>query len=81
MKTAIHIFFVGEMRNAYKVSAEKSDWKRLLGESCRTWEDNIKLATKETGYDDVKRILLDQDRVIEKTSKSSFISRHTLGAK
>jgi hypothetical protein len=79
MKTAIHIVFVGEMRNAYKVSAGKSDWKRLLGERCRTWEYNIKMATKETGYDDVKRILLDQDRVIDKTSKWIISgSLHTL---
>jgi hypothetical protein len=59
MKTAIHIVFVGEMRNAYKVPAGKSDWKRLHGETCRTWEDNIKMATKETGNEDVQRILLD----------------------
>jgi hypothetical protein len=50
MKRAIHIIFVGEMRNAYNFSAGKPDWKRPLGGRCGTWEDNIKMATKETGY-------------------------------
>jgi hypothetical protein len=79
MKQAIQIIFVEEMRNAYKVSAGKPDWKRPLGGRCHTWEDNIKMATKETGYEDVQRILLEQERVIDKTSKWIISgSLHTL---
>jgi hypothetical protein len=38
-----HVARMGEMKNAYKISVDKSQWKRAHGRHRRKWEDNIKM--------------------------------------
>lgn len=42
-----------EMRNAYKSLLGKREVKGQLGRFRRTWDDNIKMSTKEIGCEDV----------------------------
>lgn len=42
-----------EMRNAYKSLLGKREVKGPLGRLSRTWDDNIKMSTKEIGCKDV----------------------------
>jgi hypothetical protein len=43
-----------EMRNAYKSLLGKREVKGPPGGLRRTWDDNIKMSTKEIGYEDVE---------------------------
>jgi len=42
----IHINFLGETRDAYKILIEEPEGKRLLGRPRRRWEDNIGMDLK-----------------------------------
>jgi hypothetical protein len=53
---------MGELRNAYKILASKSGWKRLLGLSGHMCEYNIKMNLKGMGSEGVKWICLVEDR-------------------
>jgi hypothetical protein len=44
---------MGEVRNAYKISVGKPERKRSLGMPSRSWNDNIKMNLRETGWEDV----------------------------
>jgi hypothetical protein len=41
------------MRNAFKILVGKPEGKRPLGRSRRRWEDDIKMAVREIGWDSV----------------------------
>ncbi|KAJ4443490.1 hypothetical protein ANN_05162 [Periplaneta americana] len=51
-----------ESRNAYRVLVGRPEGKRPLGRPRRRWEDNIKMALREVGYDGRDWINLAQDR-------------------
>jgi hypothetical protein len=53
---------MGEERKVYKVFVGKPERKRPLGRPRRRWEDGIKMDLRETGWEDVERIQLAQDR-------------------
>jgi hypothetical protein len=50
------------MRNVYGILVGKPEGRRPLGRTRRSWMDNIKLALREIGWDDINRIDLAQDR-------------------
>jgi hypothetical protein len=50
------------MRNAYKSLVRKAEGKGSLGNYCHTWKDNIRMDLKETGWEVVDWMLLDQDK-------------------
>jgi hypothetical protein len=52
----------GEKRNAYRVLAEKSEGKGLLGRHIRRWEVNIRMDLREIGWGSMDWIDLAQDR-------------------
>jgi hypothetical protein len=41
---------MGDMRNAYKLSVGKREWKRPLGRPRRRWERNFRTDLKEIGW-------------------------------
>jgi hypothetical protein len=41
---------------------ERYEWKKLLRTPRNKWKDNIKMDSKDTQYQDVNWITLDQDR-------------------
>jgi hypothetical protein len=51
-----------EMRNTYRILVGKPEGTRLLRRRRCGWEDNIKIDSKETGWDGVDWIHLAQDR-------------------
>jgi hypothetical protein len=57
-----HVARVGKKITACKIVVGKPEGMRLLGESRRRWEDNIKINLKETEWDGVDWIHLAQDR-------------------
>jgi hypothetical protein len=50
------------MRNAYKILVRKREGKRPLGRPRRSWEDNIKISLRETGWEGVYWMHLAQDK-------------------
>jgi len=52
---------MGEGRGLYRVLVRKPDEKRPLGNSRRSWEDNIKIYFQEVGWG-IGCIALAQDR-------------------
>jgi hypothetical protein len=53
---------MGEKRNTYRLSVEKSEGKRPLGRPRRRWMDNIKMDLLEIRFNVVDWIGLAQDR-------------------
>jgi hypothetical protein len=51
-----------EMRNAYNILVGKTEGKRPLGRTRRRWENNIRKAFRETGWEVVNWIHLAQYR-------------------
>jgi len=51
---------MGEMRNAYRILVGKPEGKRSLGRTRRTWEDDIRMDLRETGWEGVEWIHLAQ---------------------
>jgi hypothetical protein len=47
-----------EMRNTYKILVEKPKWKRPQERSRHIWEDHIRMALRETGWEVVGWIRL-----------------------
>ncbi|KAJ4450479.1 hypothetical protein ANN_01904 [Periplaneta americana] len=63
LRWAGHVARMGESRNAYRVLVgRRPEGKRPLGRPRRRWEDNIKMDSREVGYDDRDWINLAQDR-------------------
>jgi hypothetical protein len=54
---------MGEGRGVYRVLVGRSEGKRPLGRSRRSWEDNIKMDLREIGVDGANCIRLAQERV------------------
>jgi hypothetical protein len=52
----------GEKRTAYRILVGKPEGKRPLGRPGSTWEDNIKMDFRETGWGGMDWIDLAQDR-------------------
>jgi hypothetical protein len=50
------------MKNAYTTLGEKPEGKEPLSRPSRTWQDNIKVDLKDTGYEDVDWIDLALNR-------------------
>jgi hypothetical protein len=50
------------MRNAYKILVGKPEGKGPFGRTKRTWEDNIRMDLRETGWKYADWIHLAQDR-------------------
>jgi hypothetical protein len=61
-KQALHAACMGEMRNACKVLAGKSDGKRSVGRHKRRWEGDIKMDIEQIGCEDVNWIHLAPDK-------------------
>jgi hypothetical protein len=53
---------MGEVRDVYKFSVGKPEWKRLLGVPTSWWEQSIKMNLRETKRDDVDCIHQSQKR-------------------
>jgi len=53
---------MGETRNAHKIFFVKPERKRQLGKPRRNWEDNIRTDLRETGWEGVYWMQLDQGR-------------------
>jgi hypothetical protein len=51
-----------EKKNGYKILVGKPEEKRTLGRPRRRWVDNIKMALRDIGWDDMAWIDLAQDR-------------------
>jgi hypothetical protein len=62
MKWARHVAHMGEMRNAYNIFDEKSEWKRPLRRPRRRWEYNIRLGLGEIGWKVVNWMYLAEDK-------------------
>jgi len=56
-----HIARMGDIRNAYSILVGKSEWNRPLGIPRCRWEDNIRMQSREMGWEFVDWIHLDQD--------------------
>jgi hypothetical protein len=54
--------WMGEKRNALRISVGKPEGKRPLGLPRRRWVDNIKMDLREVGMDGVDWIVMAQDR-------------------
>jgi hypothetical protein len=54
---------MGEKGNAYSKMVGKPEGKRRLGRPTRRWVDTIKMDLRETGWGDIDRIHLVQDKV------------------
>jgi hypothetical protein len=63
MRWAGHVARMGEGRSVYMVLVGRSEGKRPLGRSRRSWEDNIKMDLREVGIDGANWIQLAQDKV------------------
>ena len=53
MKAAGHVSRMGERRGVYRVSVGNPKGKTPIGTPRQTWEDNIKMELKETGWEGV----------------------------
>jgi hypothetical protein len=62
MRWAGHVARIGETRNAYRILVGKPEGKRPLGRPRRWWVNNIKINLRETGWDGMDWIGLDQVR-------------------
>jgi hypothetical protein len=51
MKWAGHVARMGEMRNAYNISVEKSEGKRAVGRPRCRWKDNIRIYLRKIGWE------------------------------
>jgi hypothetical protein len=49
MRCAKHTACMGDMRNAYRILAGKSEWKTSLWRPRHRWENNIKMDLKKNG--------------------------------
>jgi hypothetical protein len=61
MRWAGNVACMGEMRNAYSILVGKPEGKRRLGRHRCRWED-IRMDLRETGWEDVDWIRVDEDR-------------------
>jgi hypothetical protein len=62
MRWARHVARMGEEIKVYKVFMGKPERKRPLGRPRRRWEDGKRMDLGETGWEDMERIQLAQDR-------------------
>jgi hypothetical protein len=68
VRGAGHVERTGDMRNMYEVSVGKLESKRPLGRRRRRWEDNIRMDTREMGWEGVDRAHdMDQGQAVVKT--------------
>jgi hypothetical protein len=73
MRWTTDVARMGEMRNAYKVLVGKPEGKRIRKTHVE-WEDNIVIDLRETGWEGVDWINLDQDRDKWRTVVSTVMS-------
>jgi hypothetical protein len=57
-----HLARMGAMRNTYKISIGKFEYKPPVRRPRRRWEDNIRKDLREIGCEDLDFIHLAQDR-------------------
>jgi hypothetical protein len=57
-----HVARVGKIINLYNTLVGKPKRKRPLGRPRRRWEDNVRMDIRETGWESVDGINLDQDK-------------------
>jgi hypothetical protein len=62
MRRTGHVAGMGEIRNANKILGGKPKGKRSLGTQRCRWEDNIRMDLRETEWETVDWIHLNQDR-------------------
>jgi ribosome biogenesis protein Tsr3 len=62
MRWAGHVARMGQKKNAYRLLVGKPEGKRSLGRPKRRLVDNIKMDLLETGWGDVDRIGLAQNK-------------------
>jgi hypothetical protein len=58
MRWAVHVVCMGEMRNVYKILVTMPEGKKPLRRPRHRWEDNIKMALRETELEGVDWIHL-----------------------
>jgi len=61
MRWVGHVACMGERRGVYKVLVGKPEGKRLRGRPRRRWEDNIKMALLEVGFEGMDGIDVPED--------------------
>jgi hypothetical protein len=57
-----HVERMVKMRNTYKMLVKKPEGMRPLGRPKLRWEDNIRMDLRETGWEVVYWIHVDQDK-------------------
>jgi hypothetical protein len=62
MRWVGHVAVMVDRRGAYRVLVGRSEGERPLGRPRRRWEDNIKMALQEVGWEDMDWIDVAQDR-------------------
>jgi len=58
----MHVARKGERRGVYRVFEGKTEGKRALGRTRRTWDDNIKMGLQEVGWRSMNWVDLAPDR-------------------
>jgi hypothetical protein len=62
MRNPGHVAYMGQKRNAYRVSVGKPEGKRQLRKPRRNWEDTIRIDLRETVWGGTDWIHLAQNR-------------------
>jgi hypothetical protein len=62
VRWAGHVAHMGDMRSAYKILIRTPGGSRLLGRRRCRWEDNIRMDLRDTGWEGVDWMHLDQER-------------------
>jgi hypothetical protein len=73
MRWVGHVASMVVMRNAYRSLIGKSEGRIPLGRLRRDWTDNIRLDLRETGWERVDWILLDQWWAVVNTVMSLWV--------
>jgi hypothetical protein len=62
LKSRRHLARMVHIRNVHKILVGKSEGRRPLGKPRCRWEDNIRMALRETGWEVLDWVHLAQDR-------------------
>jgi hypothetical protein len=51
LRRVVYVARMGKMRNAYKIFVGKPEWKRPVGRSSRTWNNNIRMGLSRSRFE------------------------------